>query len=64
MILLRKLNPREEGRESGVGGNVSGVEVDEGEDRGLEVAEMASLLSTFGTYVCLFGGCQMKWPRS
>jgi hypothetical protein len=45
---------------------VSGVEaVDEGDDRGLEVAdETIWLSSTLGTRTCLPSGVRMNWPRS
>jgi hypothetical protein len=53
-------------REKAVGGEVSGVEaVDEGDDRGLEVAdETIWLSSTLGTQTCLPPGARMNCPRS
>jgi len=53
-------------RENAVGGEVSGVEaVDEGDDRGLEVADETIWLSlTLGTQTCLPPGSRMNWPRS
>jgi hypothetical protein len=45
---------------------VSGVEaVDEGDDRGLEVADETIWLSLIlGTQTCLPPGVRMNWPRS
>lgn len=44
---------------------MSGIEeVVEGEDRGLEAAEVAMLSSTLGTHNCLPDGWLINWPRS